>query len=103
MKGPVINLPNIISLSRIPMGFGACFFLASRAIIPTSIILIVGIFSDFLDGIIARRTDSISDWGKIFDPLADKIAMTAFIITLGFGSLWLPCLEIFSLLPEGFI
>ncbi len=84
MKGPVFNLPNIISLSRIPMGFAACFFLVSRAIVPTSIILIVGIFSDFLDGIIARRTNSISDWGKVFDPLADKIAMTAFIITLGF-------------------
>lgn len=84
MKGPVINLPNIISLSRIPLGFAACFFLASKAIIPVSIIFFAGILSDFLDGSIARRTDSVSEWGKVFDPLADKIAMSAFIITLGF-------------------
>lgn len=84
MKGPVINLPNLISLSRIPLGFAACFFIASRAIIPASIIIFVGIFSDFLDGSIARATDSVSEWGKVFDPISDKIAMTAVIITLGF-------------------
>ncbi len=37
-----------------------------------------------MDGAIARATNTVSDWGKVFDPLADKIAMTAFIITLGF-------------------
>ena len=38
--------------------------------------------SDYLDGAIARRTDSISDWGKILDPLADKLGLAAFVITL---------------------
>lgn len=84
MKGPVFNLPNIISLSRVPLGFVACLLLVHRAIIPVSIIVFIGVMSDFLDGIIARKTNSISDWGKVFDPLADKIAIGAFIVTLGF-------------------
>ena len=84
MKGPVINTPNLISLSRIPLAFTACLFLMQKNIVVVVIVILVGVLSDFLDGIIARKTNSISDWGKIFDPLADKIAIGAFIVTLAF-------------------
>ena len=82
MKGPLINIPNLISLSRIPLAMAACLFLVQKSLVPLVVMIFLGVFSDFLDGIIARRTDSISDWGKVFDPLADKIAIGAFIITL---------------------
>ena len=82
MKGPVINIPNLISLSRIPLAFIACLFLVKKNIILVVVVIFVGVISDVVDGIVARRTDSISDWGKIFDPLADKIAIGAFIIML---------------------
>ena len=84
MKGPVINTPNLISLTRIPLGFAACMFLVRKSFVPVVIVIFVGVLSDFIDGIIARKTNSVSDWGKIFDPLADKIAIGAFIITLAF-------------------
>ena len=84
MKGPVINIPNLISLSRIPLTFIACVFLVQKEIIPVVIVILVGVFSDVIDGVVARKTNSISDWGKIFDPLADKIAIGAFIVTLAF-------------------
>ena len=84
MKGPVFNIPNLISLSRIPLAFIACVFLVQREIIPVVIVILIGVFSDVIDGSIARKTNSTSDWGKIFDPLADKIAIGAFIITLAF-------------------
>ena len=82
MKGPVFNTPNLISLARIPLGFAACLFVILRSIIPAALMIFLGVLSDYIDGIIARRTDSVSDWGKIFDPLADKIALGAFVITL---------------------
>lgn len=82
MKGPVINIPNLISLSRIPLALIACLFLVKKNIILVVVVIFVGVISDIVDGIVARRTDSISDWGKIFDPLADKIAIGAFIIML---------------------
>ncbi len=83
MKGPVLNLPNLISLVRIPLGLAACLFLWTRQPAPALAAVILAIASDYFDGIIARRTDSISDWGKILDPLSDKVALVAFIITLG--------------------
>ncbi|MEN8210029.1 MAG: CDP-alcohol phosphatidyltransferase family protein, partial [Candidatus Fermentibacteria bacterium] len=84
MKGPVFNIPNLISLSRIPLAFIACVFLVQKEIIPVVIVILVGVFTDVIDGSVARKTNSISDWGKIFDPLADKIAIGAFIVTLAY-------------------
>ncbi len=82
MKGPVINAPNLISLARLPLGFAACYFVAQKNFIPAVVMIFFAILSDYIDGVVARKTNSVSDWGKILDPLADKIAIGAFIITL---------------------
>ncbi len=74
----------MISLSRIPLAFIACIFLVQKNITFVVGVILVGVFSDVIDGVVARRTNSASDWGKIFDPLADKIAIGAFIVTLAF-------------------
>jgi len=45
-----------------------------------------GIISDYLDGYIARKTNSISEWGKILDPVADKVsALFLFIYAVWAG------------------
>jgi CDP-diacylglycerol--glycerol-3-phosphate 3-phosphatidyltransferase len=51
----------------------------------------VSAFSDALDGALARTTDQITDWGKMFDPLADKILIgtVAVILIPRFFSVWL--------------
>ncbi len=36
-------------------------------------IIFLSFLSDFLDGKIARRFDMVTDFGKILDPIADKI------------------------------
>lgn len=82
MKGPVLTPPNIISLSRIPLGLAACLFVYLKWIIPAGAAIFLAVLTDYLDGIVARRTHTVSDWGKIFDPLADKVAIGAFIVTL---------------------
>lgn len=38
--------------------------------------------TDMLDGIIARKTNSITDFGKLVDPLADKLMVLSVLCTL---------------------
>jgi len=51
----------------------------------------ISAFSDALDGALARTTNQITDWGKMFDPLADKllIGTVAVILIPKFLSVWL--------------
>jgi len=48
------------------------------------LIIVIGVASDFLDGILARRLNQISEMGKMLDPLADKlvIGLTTVILYL---------------------
>lgn len=47
-------------------------------------------FTDAIDGALARTRDQITDWGKIYDPLADKLLIGAvvFIIVLRYIDFW---------------
>jgi CDP-diacylglycerol--glycerol-3-phosphate 3-phosphatidyltransferase len=45
-------------------------------------IFIVGALSDWLDGVIARRTGTVTDFGRLMDPLADKMLVTAALASL---------------------
>ncbi len=45
-------------------------------------IFIAAAITDVLDGLIARRTNTVSELGKIVDPLADKIFVGLVVITM---------------------
>lgn len=72
-------LPNAISLFRILISplFVAC--IASSLKFFALFVLLIGSLSDFFDGYIARKTDSISKIGELLDPLADKIFINSVI------------------------
>lgn len=55
-----------------------------------------GIISDYLDGVIARKTNTISEWGKILDPVADKLA--AFVLFL--YAVWAGLIPLWFLIVE---
>lgn len=51
--------------------------------------ILYGIFSDYLDGLIARWRNEVSELGKILDPIADKLmAFFLFLYTVLLG--WIP-------------
>jgi CDP-diacylglycerol--glycerol-3-phosphate 3-phosphatidyltransferase len=71
-----MNLPNQLTLSRIVMTFliMALLFASGAAAKALALVFfLLACFTDYLDGRIARARGLVSDFGKIMDPLADKI------------------------------
>jgi CDP-diacylglycerol---glycerol-3-phosphate 3-phosphatidyltransferase len=86
-----MNLPNILTLLRLGL---SAFLVASLSVeypFHFSIALLVFLLAsltDYLDGVIARKWNLITDFGKLMDPLADKIlTASAFICLIPFGAL----------------
>ncbi len=77
---------NIISLFRlflaIPFWFLLDGFDSANIRYITFAVCIVASFSDILDGYLARKYNEVTEFGKIIDPLADKIAVGVIIIKL---------------------
>ena len=87
----MMNLPNKITVSRIILVFVVLILANVYYKFPRPydytiqiiavIITVVAATTDLVDGWIARRYNLVSDFGKLIDPLADKIfVMTIFII-----------------------
>ena len=79
------KIPNwltFIRLALIPV-FVAFLIEPSRASLNiAAIIFVLAAITDYADGIIARRYKAITDFGKLFDPLADKILVMAALVML---------------------
>lgn len=45
-------------------------------------LLLFAIATDWLDGQVARRSGTVSEWGKVLDPTADKLAAAAVTLAL---------------------
>ncbi|MFQ5683850.1 MAG: CDP-diacylglycerol--glycerol-3-phosphate 3-phosphatidyltransferase [Candidatus Binatia bacterium] len=79
------TLPNLLSLFRIAIIPVLVYLLTFpdrvSAFLAASLFLIAA-FTDYLDGYLARRRGSVSNFGKIIDPLADKLMIVAALIML---------------------
>jgi len=88
-KNACVSLPNIITMSRIPMMFLIGFFFYSSfwgAKILAFILYVLAGVTDWLDGYIARKYEQVSDFGKLMDALNDKIfTIGMFLILAGKG------------------
>ena len=74
MHGPFWTLPNALSLSRVPLAIVAMIFHAHGDPIAALVVLCIAFLTDVADGMVARARQQFSEWGRILDPLADKIA-----------------------------
>jgi CDP-diacylglycerol--glycerol-3-phosphate 3-phosphatidyltransferase len=77
------NLPNILTLSRIPLMFvivGLIYLDWTGAATLAFWLFIAAAISDWLDGAIARRRGLISNFGKFMDALTDKILVIGLMV-----------------------
>ena len=78
-----MNIANKITISRIILTFIFMIFLSLNGLWPKIVSLLVFLaaaLSDLLDGRIAQKRNMVTDFGKLMDPIADKIlVLSAFI------------------------
>ena len=80
-----MNLPNKLTVSRL---FLTGAFVAALSIdVPYGntaalTLFIIAALTDFLDGYLARKHNLITDFGKLMDPLADKVLMASGFVML---------------------
>lgn len=76
------NIPNYLTTLRlliVPI-MGYCLY--SEHYLIGVILFTLGGATDILDGFIARKYNLITKWGKVFDPLADKLMQITALIFL---------------------
>ena len=80
-----MNLPNRLTLMRIALVPLFCVFLSVDAVwaqIAAAAVFVAASLTDMLDGRIARKRGLITDFGKLMDPIADKLLVTAAMVFL---------------------
>ncbi|NNE94235.1 MAG: CDP-diacylglycerol--glycerol-3-phosphate 3-phosphatidyltransferase [Verrucomicrobiales bacterium] len=80
-----MNLPNQLTVLRLILTFAIVGILAADWPFAKSLALLlfgVASFTDFLDGHLARKHNLITNFGKLMDPLADKVLMCGGFVML---------------------
>jgi len=79
------NLPNVLTISRIVLlaPLLIMIYLPNDQLNLISVILFILIaLTDFFDGFFARRQNITSEFGKMLDPIADKLLVVGVLIVL---------------------
>jgi CDP-diacylglycerol---glycerol-3-phosphate 3-phosphatidyltransferase len=80
-----LNVPNVLTLFRIllvPVLVVALLEATPNGSTVAAIVFAAAAITDGLDGYIARSRRSITTFGKVMDPIADKLLIAAALITL---------------------
>src|SRR3954447_13258054 len=80
-----INLPNFLTLLRIllvPVLVVALLDKTPNGDLLAAIVFAGGSITDAVDGYLARRRESITTFGKLMDPIADKLLIIAALLAL---------------------
>ena len=87
-KDRILTLANAISISRIFLAIPLVLLFedigkgeTDKLIWAFGLIIII-VLTDFLDGYVARKAEDITNFGKLIDPVADKVCMMVVIIYL---------------------
>jgi CDP-diacylglycerol--glycerol-3-phosphate 3-phosphatidyltransferase len=80
-----LNWPNLLTVVRImlvPVLVVALLDQTNDGDVLAAIVFVLASVTDFVDGYLARARNSITTFGKLMDPLADKLLIVAALVSL---------------------
>jgi CDP-diacylglycerol---glycerol-3-phosphate 3-phosphatidyltransferase len=80
-----LNLPNVLTVLRImlvPVLVVALLGNTPSGDVLAAVVFVLASITDFADGYLARTRGSITTFGKLMDPLADKLLVVAALLSL---------------------
>jgi len=80
-----MNLPNILSISRILLLIPIIFFFEIGWYLFSTFVFVIAAITDFLDGYFARKNNQTSDTGALLDLLSDKLFVSILLIWITFN------------------
>lgn len=82
-KNKILTIPNVLSFFRLCLiPIIVWLYISKEDYFWTLMVLSLSGLTDVVDGIIARKCNMISDFGKAFDPIADKLTQVAMLCCL---------------------
>jgi len=82
-KKDILTIPNLLSLVRLLMiPVIVWLYVKEKNYYAATAMVFASGITDIADGIIARKCNMVSDFGKILDPIADKLTQATLIICL---------------------
>jgi cardiolipin synthase len=79
----VATLPNLVTLLRILLIPVFWWLIVDRDTTTAGILVLSAVMAtDWVDGLLARRTGQVSELGKVLDPVADRLAIAAGLVAL---------------------
>ena len=85
-----MNVPNALTLLRLLLVPVYVVLFAKGRKYWALITFMVASFTDLLDGHIARKYNLITDFGKLMDPLADKVMVITAMFSMVIGNRYIP-------------
>ena len=102
-----MNLPNILTLGRCVLAAFFVVFMSFDHVVCYMIayaLFTVAAITDYYDGKIAREQNLITNFGKLLDPVADKILMVAgFIMLMRVPDLYIPGWAVIAILAREYL
>ncbi|MFH1857044.1 MAG: CDP-diacylglycerol--glycerol-3-phosphate 3-phosphatidyltransferase [Candidatus Omnitrophota bacterium] len=90
-----MNLPNKLTISRIILTFIFIFLIKTNGLFSKSAavaVFAIACMTDWVDGYLARKKKEVTVFGKLMDPIADKVlVISAFVAfsQLGLVAVWM--------------
>ncbi len=102
-----MNLPNKLTVARFFMALAFVGLMAFEYIgtyVTAYVLFIIAAITDHYDGKIARERNLITNFGKLLDPVADKVLMAgAFVSLMAVPSLWVPAWAVVIIITREFL
>jgi CDP-diacylglycerol--glycerol-3-phosphate 3-phosphatidyltransferase len=102
-----MNLPNQLTVARLGMALLFVALLSVEHFVTYAlgyVVFIAAAITDYWDGKLARQMNLVTNFGKLLDPVADKVLMASgFIMLMNVPDLWIPGWTVVTIIAREFL